>query len=295
MINVANAPCVCGKSSKPIFNYKGLPPKYCSQCKLENMLNLRHKLCVCGKVQAGFNYEGLSPEYCKLCKKLGMILINKRTCIECNENQATYNLYGLRPKYCNQCRTDHMINVADKCKNDKCLSTGSIKYNYYCTFCFQHLFPDNELSKNIRAKSKENYVRDYLKDNFSGFINDVPLWIGGCDCTHKRRIDFRILIGNTLLCIEVDENQHKRYNKEDETIRYDDLYMLHGGKFIFIRFNPDKFINILGTEKNPYMKKRMNYLYNEINYQIERINNEKNEELLEISYLFYNGFNYTEN
>ena len=64
------------------------------------------------------------------------------------------------------------------------------------------------------------YVRDYLKEEFHGFIHDVPLWTGNCDCSHRRRIDFRKLIGNTLLCVEVDEFQHKRYSEKDEEIRF---------------------------------------------------------------------------
>lgn len=99
-----------------------------------------------------------------------------------------------------------------------------------------------------------------------------------------------MLVGNTLLCIETDENQHKKYNKKDEEIRYNDLYMLHGGKFIFIRFNPDKFVNHLGTKINPYMKLRMKYLKEEIEKQIARIEKEENTELLEIHYLFYDGY-----
>ena len=45
--------------------------------------------------------------------------------------------------------------------------------------------------------------------------------------------------------------------------------MAFGGKFIFIRFNPDSFKNALGTRKNPYMKRRMEYLEEEINKQIK--------------------------
>ena len=293
MVNVKDEPCKCGKSSKPSFNYEGFKPEYCSICKEPNMINVTHKLCKCGKAQPSFNFEGIAPEYCSKCKKDGMIMISKRLCVECKSQQATYNLFGLKAKYCNQCRTPEMINIADKCKNETCISTGSMKYKYYCTFCYQHLFPDDELSKNIRNKTKEVYVRDYLDEEFDGFIHDVPLWSGNCDCSHRRRIDFRKLIGNTLLCIEVDEFQHKKYNEKDEEIRYDDLYMIHGGKFIFIRFNPDKFTNLNGTTKNPYMKLRMEILKNEIYKQIDRIINEKNTELLEIEYLFYDGFDYT--
>ena len=40
------------------------------------------------------------------------------------------------------------------------------------------------------------------------------------------------------------------------------------------------------------MKLRMPLLKNEIDKQIKRILDEENEELLEIYYLFYNGYNY---
>ena len=40
------------------------------------------------------------------------------------------------------------------------------------------------------------------------------------------------------------------------------------------------------------MKRRMEYLEEEINKQIERINNEENYELLEIVKIFYDGYEY---
>jgi len=40
------------------------------------------------------------------------------------------------------------------------------------------------------------------------------------------------------------------------------------------------------------MKRRMEYLEEEINKQIERINNEENIELLEIVKIFYDGYDY---
>jgi hypothetical protein len=291
MVNVKNIPCKCGKSTHPTFNYEGLTPEYCSKCKIDGMVDILHTKCKCGKVQPSFNYEGLTPEYCSQCKTDGMILIKKRKCINCAYRQADYNFFGNKAKFCADCKQDGMINITNKCKNSICHSNGNFKYNYYCTHCFVNLFPNDKLSSEIRIKSKENYVRDFLKDNFDGFIHDTILWTGNCDCSHKRRIDFRKLIGNTLLCIEVDENQHKRYVNTDEEIRYDDLFMIHGGKFIFIRFNPDQYINQNGTKVNPYMKKRMDDLYNEIIRQTNRIENELNTDLLEIFYLFYDKIN----
>ena len=291
MIDVYSNRCFCGKSTNACFNYEGLKPKYCSKCKLDGMLNIAHNKCKCGKVQPSFNFEGLSAEYCKLCKEDGMIMLRKRTCIKCHINQATFNNKDLKAQFCKTCKTHDMINVIDKCKNIDCYSCGNVKYRYYCTHCFSNLFPNDPLTIQIRTKSKENYVRDFLNENFEGFIHDKALWTGHCDCSQRRRIDHRKLIGNTLLCIETDENQHKRYDQKDEEIRYDDLYMLHSGKFVFIRFNPDKYINKNGTAVNTSMKKRMDDLQNEINIHIERINAEKNTELLELHYLYYDGYN----
>jgi hypothetical protein len=47
--------------------------------------------------------------------------------------------------------------------------------------------------------------------------------------------------------------------------------------------------------KNPSMKNRIPHLKDEINKQIERIICDKNNELLEIIYLFYDGYEYTYN
>lgn len=291
MVNVKNKYCKCGKISKPCFNFNGLKPEYCATCKLEDMIDVTNTRCFCKKVQPSFNFEGLKAEYCVKCKTDGMIMVKKRLCVECNVGQADYNLFGLKHQYCSNCKKDGMINISNKCKNNICVSSGNVKYNYYCSHCFTNLFPNDELSLQVKVKSKENYVRDFLREKMHEFIHDTILWTGNCDCSHRRRIDFRKIIGNTLLCIEVDENQHKRYDNKDEEIRYDDLFMVHGGKFIFIRFNPDSYINKNGTKVNPYMKKRMNDLYDEIIIQTERILNDTNNQLLEIIYLFYDGYN----
>ena len=78
------------------------------------------------------------------------------------------------------------------------------------------------------------------------------------------------------------------YDIKDEEIRYDDLFMLHGGKFIYIRFNPDKFKDKNGKSVNPMLYTRLNVLKEEIEKQINRIEKEENDDLLEIVKLYYN-------
>ena len=95
---------------------------------------------------------------------------------------------------------------------------------------------------------------------------------------------------NTLLVIETDENQHKSYDKMDEETRYDDLYMAFSGKWIYIRFNPDKYINNKGVRKNSTIANRLYVLKDEIEKQMKRIENDENSELVERIYLYYDGY-----
>jgi hypothetical protein len=55
---------------------------------------------------------------------------------------------------------------------------------------------------------------------------------------------------------------------------------------IFIRFNPDKY-KLKGQIKNPLMKTRLLALQKEIEKQIKRIEEEKNKELIERIYMYY--------
>lgn len=156
--------------------------------------------------------------------------------------------------------------------------SGKKQYDGYCATCFKQLFPGDERSKVLYLHTKEIRVRNTINENFEGFIHDKPLYTGHCDCTMRRRIDHRKLIDATLLCIETDEFAHKRYDPKDEEVRYDDLFMVHSGKWIFIRFNPDG---------KGDMVDKLNRLIEEIHFQIMRIQHSENTELLEVIKLFY--------
>ena len=79
-------------------------------------------------------------------------------------------------------------------------------------------------------------------------------------CSTKRRLDLRKLVNNTMLCVEVDENQHRYYLKSDENSRYDDLFIDFSGKYILIRYRPDKYIDNCSTGKNPFSHNRKDAL-----------------------------------
>jgi hypothetical protein len=157
---------------------------------------------------------------------------------------------------------------------------GSVKYDGYCATCFKRIFPDDERSKIIYTHTKEIMVRNAINTNFEGFVHDRPLYTMNCDCSHRRRIDHRKLIDNTILAVETDEFGHRGYNQHDEEIRYDDLYMIHSGKWIFIRFNPDDNFSKVDIDD------KLDKLIETMNDCILRVEREENTELLEIIKLY---------
>ena len=68
------------------------------------------------------------------------------------------------------------------------------------------------------------------------------------------------MIGGTLLCVETDEHQHRGYCPQDEEARYNDLYMVHTGNWVFIRFNPDRYTDSNGKCRNPSIATRLRRL-----------------------------------
>ena len=304
MIDIMNKKklCGCDKKVRATFNFEGESLAICCfSCKKPDMVNVIDTKCLCKKSQPNFNFEGQKkPICCIKCKKEGMVDIrNQNKMCKCEKKaRANFNIEGeTNGICCINCKTDDMVDIL----HTKCIGIsgecplkqrGNSKYNNYCTACFQQNFPNDPLTPLIRKKSKEIEVRDFINTKYEDFIHDTPLWTGNCDCTIRRRIDHRKLIDNTLLVVETDENQHKSYNQMDEEIRYDDLFMAFSGKWIYIRFNPDIFTNKKGIKVNPTIPKRLRILEKELDKQINRIKKEKNKELLERIYLFYDGYDY---
>jgi hypothetical protein len=194
----------------------------------------------------------------------------------CNEPGCTKGARGKTDK----CRLHGGGSRCPNCIDWVDSRCGSSKYDGYCATCFKRIFPDDVRSKVIYLHTKEIMVRNAINSNFEGFVHDKPLYTENCDCTHRRRIDHRKLIGNTILAIETDEFGHRSYDPKDEEIRYDDLYMIHSGKWIFIRFNPDDNISKVDIDD------KIDVLIDKIKEYMLRIQNEENLELLEIYKLY---------
>lgn len=291
MTDVRSKKCIVCKNNLASFGYNE-KRTHCINCKKNDMFHSGLKCINCNKKQPAFGIYGGKNTHCGDCKTSEMIDLVTKKCIECKKVAASFGYEDTKEyNYCGDCKKDGMINIKDikrKCKQENCYMRGNKKYDGYCTFCFQHLFPDNPLCLEMNFKTFETKIRNVLIENNLEFTHDKPIHHSGCDCSSRRRVDFWKIIGNTILAIEVDENQHKDYNKKDEEIRYDDLFMHFSGKWIFIRFNPNKFKKGSAVF-NPRMETRTPRLLAEINKHIERIHKEENSELVEIHHLFFNS------
>lgn len=129
------------------------------------------------------------------------------------------------------------------CQSEWCETTARKPYKY-CSFCYVHLFPDEPIAHNY--KTKERTVVDYILEKFPMYTWTTDRKIAdGCS---RRRPDIIADLGYQVIIIEVDENQHSGYDCSCENKRLMELSQDVGHRpIIFIRFNPDDYIQQDGT------------------------------------------------
>lgn len=301
MIDVKNKKCIECKKSQPSFNFEGEPPQYCGKCKKEGMINLVEKrICIkCNKTQASFGFPGEDRTHCASCKEEGMVDLSKIKCVKCNLITPHFGYENEKPQCCFNCKEEDMKNVTSKrCKTDLCETLISNPlYEGHCAYCFSNLFPNSKVVKNFRTK--ERFVVDYIKKMFPDhmWLFDRIIKEG----ISRRRPDIYLDLGSYIIIIEIDEFQHRRYDKSCDNERLMELSLDAKHKpIIFIRFNPDRYVNknreVIKScfsinketgltkinDKNMW-EERLSKLTERINYWMEN----KTEKTIEIDHLFY--------
>ena len=236
------------------------------------------------KTSKSFNFVGLKAEYCGTHKLEGMINTKHEKCDEC-DNQASFGFINnnLRIK-CGTHKTSDMINL--KTKNIKCLddlcNNNFIKYKEYCSIkCYlNNTSHENTTQEDLKHISyKEYLVYRFLQKSF---VDKNIKWNKHINGTLYRP-DFIINFLTYQILIEVDEDQHKYYNKNIEICRIEEIQKCLNMPLYVIRFNPDKYIindEVFTTE-----------LISRLDTLKECIDNCSNKDICkkyEIEYLFYN-------
>jgi hypothetical protein len=89
--------CECGKAKQPVFNLPGEKVGiWCKNCKPPNAVNVKNKLCVCGKAQPSFNLPGEKVGiWCVNCddKPSNAIDVVSKKCV-CGKARPSFNLPG---------------------------------------------------------------------------------------------------------------------------------------------------------------------------------------------------------
>ncbi len=101
----------------------------------------------------------------------------------------------------------------------------------------------------------------------------------------KSRPDFIIDCNTHFIVLEVDENQHKSYDNICEFNRMVNISQTLGMRTIFIRYNPDPYIDDTKKKYNPNPTIRKNILFKCID-RYKKIPNH----YCEAEYLFYDNY-----
>ena len=312
MINIRGKTCIIEDcKTHPVFNYENeIKALYCGKHKLDNMINIwDNNICIfinCGE-QCYYNYKNEKIKlYCFKHKLDNMIHQTHATCIFENcITQSSFNYENeKKPLYCKKHKLDNMEDILTKtCNNDWCKTQVKNKYEGYCRYCFINMFPEKSVARNY--KTKEYSVVEYIKHEFPNVDLKCDKQISdGCS---RRRPDILLDLGNQVIIIEIDENQHNNYDCSCEHKRLMELSQdLNHRPIIFIRFNPDNYkennkniTSCWGLSKKGISiitkcdewKERLLCLKNQIEYWL--IPENETDKMIEIIELYYDNNNIT--
>jgi hypothetical protein len=222
----------CGGSSICEHNRERSKCKECGGSSICEHNRVRSKCKECGG--SSICEHNRQRSICKECGGSSICEHNRQrsTCKECGGSSICEH-NRLRSR-CKECGGSAL------CKTPLCETFANPKYKNYCLTCFIHLFPDEPNVRNYKTKEKD--VVDRITQTFTNFT-----WVAdkkvqdGCS---KRRPDLLLDMGSHIIIVEVDENKHTDYDCSCENKRLMELSQdLQHRPIVFIRFNPDDYIN----------------------------------------------------
>jgi hypothetical protein len=285
---------------------------HCVKCKGSSICEHGKRKSRC-KICDGSDFceHGKRKEQCVDCGGSQICIHKKKksTCLECNGSQicihkkhksqcreckgSSFCIHDKQKAYCKTCGGSKL------CMSTWCHTIGMKKYERYCAYCYTNLFPDKIVARNY--KTRELNVGDNVTDCYPDltWIRDKRIQ-DGCS---KRKPDMLVDLGTHIIIVEVDENAHKDYDCSCENKRIMEISKDVGGRpIVFIRFNPDKYVDVTGKtitscwklnktsgilhidpKKETEWKERINALCEQIQYWIDN----PSDKTVEIIELFY--------
>lgn len=133
----------------------------------------------------------------------------KQHCKQCGG--SSFCAHGKRKTRCKLCGGSEL------CKSPHCETGSLVKYEGYCMPCYVNNPENNDKPVKRNYKTKELNVVDNLRKKFPNFtwVNDKSVKDG---CSLKRP-DLLLDLGSHVIIVEVDENNHNRYDCSCENKR----------------------------------------------------------------------------
>jgi hypothetical protein len=241
------------------YGYKGSCPTKCVNHALSDMIHLVGGKCIhedCEKVATYGYWKDKNRISCVVHKDHNMILLDTNYCKECLKSDvfktALFGEKGSKPYLCHY-HSNGMSNIkTPKCKICKYFTVSHSPY--ICSGC-QCILNGEDKKQRV-----EIFICDYLSNNGINLINDKPI----SKVYGSYRPDALINCDTHYIIVEIDENQHERYNEFCEISRMLNIQQYLSIPCIFIRFNPHQYVMNNTTYDTPPMEKRIECLKDEI-------------------------------
>ena len=182
------------------------------------------RICVHGKRKYG----------CKDCGGKGICVhgINRQSCKACGGSQVCE--HGKLRSNCVNCEGVALCRI---CK----VTFGNQKYDKLCLRCA--IYQGHEVKRNY--KTKETSMVEFITKNTDVDWTHDKVYEFGCS---KKRPDLVCDVGSHVVVIECDENNHQHNNYSCENKRLMEISQDFSENnvhrpIVFIRFNPDKYID----------------------------------------------------
>jgi hypothetical protein len=208
----------------------------CKNCKGSSICEHNRQKSACKNCRGSSICEhNRQRSTCKNCKGSSICEHNRRksTCKNCRGSSICE--HEREKSRCKKCGGSAL------CRTELCETSAIKKYGYRCFPCALQVCPE-KVKRNFKNKEHDVVVR--LKEAFP----DVTLIIdktvdGGAVCS-KKRPDVMLDMGSHVIIVEVDEKEHEDYDCSCEHKRMMLLWLdLQQRPVVFIRFNPDKYID----------------------------------------------------
>lgn len=310
MVDVIHETCLEPNCNiQPCYNYKGEKNGlYCSSHRLVGMIDIKSKRCgyINCEIRPSYNYPGTSIGlYCVSHHLPNMINVVNKKCDAINCSLiASHNYIGTKHSLCKEHSINGMVYSPYRiCRFEDCDNpclTGYQTPRLKLMHCLQHREPDeidftqnkcNTCSCTHTILDEDGDCLDcsklgtrvelrvrtfFLQNNIQYKSHDTPL----PSCGY--RPDFLFEFESSCLVAEVDERQHRGYDKLDEEIRMLAIAEELRKPTIFLRFNPDEYSSPYQSEFNERLQT--------LKWYIEKCYTYISTNMCERIYLFYDNW-----